>query len=296
MPRSPSQATPADSIARAIIERLEAGTRPWARPWGAAAPERPLRAGGEPYRGINLFWLWLVAEAHGYASRYWMTYRQASELGGQVRRGERAAPAVFYKPGQGSRRADDDADDRPRVVLKSYSVFNADQIAGLPARFHARAIAPAPWVERLPVVAAFFERLPGEVRLGGNIAAYDRRLDLIRLPSPERFGSAEAFYATLAHERAHWTGHPSRLARDFGQRFGDPAYALEELTAELASAIIGAELGLAVDHLDDHAAYIGSWLAALSAQPRLVLSVAAKAQAAADFLLAYRGQESCSTS
>lgn len=291
MPRSTTAArpSPAARITAAIIERLEAGARPWVKPWDGRARERPLRVCGEPYCGTNLFWLWLVAESRGYASRYWMTYAQAAALGGQVRRGERSTPAIFFK--RCAAREDDDppADEAPstsRLVLRSYALFNADQIDGLPARFGAPAPLLAPWAERLPAIAAFFDRLPGEVRIGGAVAAYDRKADVIRMPDPGRFACPERFYATLAHERAHWTGHPSRLARDFGRRFGDEAYALEELCAELASAILGAEIGLPADHIDDHAAYIASWIRALEADPRLLMSVAARADAAAAWLIA----------
>jgi antirestriction protein ArdC len=288
-PKAPARLSPAARITAAIVERLEAGVRPWVRPWDGAARERPLRACGAPYRGTNLFWLWLVAEARGYASRYWMTYAQAAALGGQVRRGERSTPAIFFKPGE-ARPADPEAGDgepqAPRLVLRSHALFNADQVDGLPARYLAAAPALAPWPGRLPAVAAFFARLPGEVRIGGTVAAYDRSADVVLMPDPDRFASDEAFYATFAHERAHWTGHRSRLARDFGGRFGDAAYAVEELCAELASAILGAELGLPVTHLDDHAAYIASWIRVLRAEPRHLLSVASKAEAAADYLIA----------
>lgn len=215
-PKAPARVSPAARITAAIVERLQAGVRPWARPWDGRARERPLRACGAPYRGTNLFWLWLVADARGYASRYWMTYAQAAALGGQVRRGERSTPAIFFKPGA-TRPADPGPDDAgppaPRLVLRSYALFNADQVDGLPAQFRTAAPALAPWPHRLPEIGAFFARLPGEVRIGGPVAAYDRKADVVLMPDPDRFASGEVFYATLAHERAHWTGHPARLAR-----------------------------------------------------------------------------------
>ena len=290
-----ARVSPADQIASAIIERLEAGVRPWVKPWNGRPRMLPLRACGTPYAGINLFWLWLVADTRGYASSHWMTYAQAARLGGQVRRGERSTVVLFYKrlPGRDAdRRAPNDRSDAAgeaspaRCVLKSYPVFNLDQIDGLDAIFAPAGSEAGPLTGREAALDAFFDALPGRVIIGGERAGYDPEADLIRMPAPASFVTAEHFYATLAHERAHWTGHPSRLGRTFGERFGDAAYALEELCAELASAILGAELGLPVEHLDDHAAYIGSWLGALRAQPRLVLSVAAKAQAAADYLLA----------
>lgn len=293
MPRTNAapRPSPAAQIAGAIVDRLEKGVRPWVKPWDGRARERPLRACGEPYRGTNLFWLWLVADARGYASRYWMTYAQAAAFGGHVRRGEHSTPAIFFKPGT-ARRAEDDPDGsagepgRPHLVMRSYALFNADQVDALPARFAAPPRVLAPWPDRLPAIASFFDRLPGEVRVGGAVAAYDRQADIIHMPDAAHFASAEGFYATLAHERAHWTGHATRLARSFGKRFGDEAYALEELCAELASAILGAELGLPAAHIDNHAAYVASWIRALKAEPKLLLSLAARAEAAAAYLLA----------
>ena len=126
----------AAEITASIIARLKAGVRPWVKPWTGGTPGRPLRATGEPYRGINIFWLWLTAERKAYRARHWMTYRQAAELGGQVRKGERASTAIFYKA---YKRQADDADDshetETRRVMRSYNVFNADQIDGLPERF-----------------------------------------------------------------------------------------------------------------------------------------------------------------
>src|SRR5688572_11271398 len=134
--------SPAATITAAIVARLEAGVKPWIKPWKSGAPSsRPLRACGVPYKGINVFWLWLVADAHGYASPCWMTYRQAQALGGQVRKGETATIAVFYKSyprrtdaGDGHEAGEQPSEERRRV-LKSYAVFNADQVDGLPERF-----------------------------------------------------------------------------------------------------------------------------------------------------------------
>lgn len=290
MTKSSGRPSPAETITRAIIERLEAGVRPWVRPWRSSGEQgRPLRANGEPYRGMNTFWLWLAAEQCGYQSRYWMTYRQAQSLGGQVRAGEQSQFAIFYKAY--SKKVDSgerpgELVDEHRRVMRSYAVFNADQIDALPADFYPEPLSLVPPGDRLcPRAQCFVDRLPARLHSGGDRAYYDPRADLITMPLVEQFETRAAWAATLAHEAGHWTGHPNRLARSFGKRFGDQAYAFEELVAELTAALLGADLGLPNAHLDDHAAYIGSWLAILKRDGRALLTAAAKAEEATGFLL-----------
>ena len=282
--------SPAQTITDAIIARLEAGVRPWKKPWTGAPPLRPLRACGTPYRGVNVFWLWLMADMLGYASPFWMTYNQAQALGGQVRRGERSNIAVFYKTY--GRQVEDEATgeqrDDMRRVLRQYAVFNASQIDGLPERFQPVA-PPRLLVEsdqaRLAELDRVFAPLGADVRHGGDRAFYAREADFIQLPDPAAFDTIELYGATKAHEFIHWTGAGTRLCRTFGERFGDDAYAAEELVAELGSAILGAELGLPVDHLDDHAAYLGHWLGILRADPKALMTIASKADQAAAYVL-----------
>jgi len=290
MTQSSGRPSPAETITRAIIDRLEAGVRPWVRPWrSCAAQGRPLRANGEPYRGMNTFWLWLAAEQCGYRSRYWMTYRQAQSLGGQVRAGEQSQFAIFYKAY--SKKVDSyerpgELVDEQRRVMRSYAVFNADQIDALPGDFYPEALSLVPPGDRLgPRAERFVDRLPARLRCGGDRAYYDLRQDVITMPPIEQFDTRAAWAATIAHEAGHWTGHPARLARSFGKRFGDQAYAFEELVAELTAALVGADVGLPTTHLDDHAAYIGSWLAILRKDNRALLTAAARAEEAAGFLL-----------
>lgn len=287
--------SPASIITDAIIARLEAGTRPWRKPWAGSGPQRPLRYCGTPYRGGNIFWLWLVADMLGYSSPYWMTYRQSRLLGGQVRKGEKSTIAIFYKS-YGKEVADPDTGEettQTRRVLKSYPIFNADQIDGLPDRFHPTpAATPKPIdADRLAEITAFFERIPATTRHGGDEAFYDPVGDYIQLPPPDAFIDADHYGATRAHECVHWSGGERRLNRAFGDRFGDEKYAAEELVAELASAILGSELGLPVDHLDDHASYIAHWLRILKADPKALLSIASKADEAAHYLLSLGGRD-----
>ncbi|PZU06537.1 MAG: antirestriction protein ArdC [Sphingomonas sp.] len=292
MAKAADKPSPADIITNAIIAKLEAGVRPWVKPWRPGLGGRPLRATGEPYRGINCFWLWLVAESAGYNARTWMTYKQAQALGGQVREGERAQIAIFYKTYSKAVAAPltGDVVDETRRVLRSYNVFNADQIDGLPERFRPSRLGVVPPADELPERARqFVASLPATVHIGGDRAFYDRIADTITMPAVEQFTTRAYWASTLAHEAGHWTGHPDRLDRQFGKKFGDDAYAFEEMCAEMTAALLGADLALPTAHLDDHANYIGSWLRVLKRDSRAVMTAAAKAEAAAGFLLRATG-------
>lgn len=296
MKHAASRLSPAETITVAIVERLEAGTRPWVQPWTGASVSRPLRACGTPYQGINVLWLWMAAEAAGHSSPFWMTYRQSQVLGGQVRKGERGTVAIFYRVYRPrDAQEEDDEGDRTRRVLKSFTVFNACQIDGLPSRFFPEPRALPPKTERDVALDAFFAAVPARIRHLGAEAFYSPIHDQITMPEPGLFRDLDHYRATLAHELSHWTGHESRLARQMGGRFGSEAYAMEELVAELSSAILGAELGLPVDHLDHHASYLASWLKVLKADNRAILTVAAKAEEAASLLLRLGRREVCGT-
>ena len=293
-----SAPSPAVRITGAIIERLEAGTKPWVKPWRGVPVSRPLRACGVPYRGMNTFWLWLVADMSGFGSPYWMTYNQANTLGGQVRKGERSTIAVFYKSYTKSVEAPDtgETSEESRRVLKAYPVFNADQVDGLSERF--RPAPPLELVEprgRRAEIDAFFAAMTINLRHQGDQAYYESVPDRITMPVPELFTGYDHYYATLAHEVSHLSGHPTRLNRDLKNRFGTAAYAAEELIAELSSAILGAELGLPVAHLDNHASYIDHWLKLLRDDDRAMLTAAARAEEAAEFVLRMGGRSPAQT-
>ncbi len=286
MNHSVSRSSPAEMITAAIVERLEAGTRPWIQPWTGALVSRPLRACGTPYQGINVLWLWMAAEAAGHSSPFWMTYRQAKVLGGQVRKGERGTVAIFYRTYQAVEpHADHEDGEPPRRVLKTFTVFNACQIDGLPGQFFPEHRPLPPRTERDSALDGFFAAVPARIRHWGAEAFYSPVVDLVTMPEPGLFRDLDHYRATLAHELSHWTGHESRLARQMEGRFGSEAYAMEELVAELSSAILGAELGLPVDHLDHHASYLAAWLKVLKADSRAILTVAAKAEEASSLLL-----------
>jgi antirestriction protein ArdC len=273
-----------------IVTALEAGVRPWLRPWNAehAAGRitRPLRANGIAYRGINVIALWMEAEAKGFAAPIWMTYKQAHERGGQVRKGEHGSLVVYAdKITRTELDLGGDEVEREIPFLKGYTVFCVDQIDGLPAQYYAKAAPVLDPVQRIAGAEAFFAATAANIRQCGTQAFYSVTHDRVQMPPFETFRDAESYYATLSHECTHWTRHPSRLDRDFGRkRFGDEGYAIEELVAELGSAFLCADLGLTPEPREDHAAYIASWLKVLKDDRRAIFTAAGHAQRAADYL------------
>ncbi|MBE0626413.1 MAG: DUF1738 domain-containing protein [Burkholderiales bacterium] len=283
-------------VTQSIIADLENGIRPWLKPWNAehasARITLPLRHNGTPYRGVNVLLLWGEAIEKGYASSIWMTYKQAAELKAQVRKGEHGSLVVyadkFTKTGT-NEQGEEETQEIP--FMKGYSVFNVEQIEGLPAHYYTK---PAPKGEPLQLIAEaenFFATTGATFRHGGNRAYYAPGPDLIQLPPPEAFKDAESYAATKAHELTHWTAHPRRCDRVLGKRFGDHAYAAEELIAELGAAFLCADLGITPEPRDDHAAYLGNWLKVLREDKRAIFTAAAQAQRALDYLHTLQKEE-----
>ena len=274
-----------------IIVDLEQGVRPWLRPWNAEHAagriSRPLRHNGIPYKGINVLMLWSAATVKGYACPIWLTFKQALELGGNVRKGE-TGELVVYANSVTKTETNEKGEEIDREIpfLKGYTVFNVEQCDGLPAHFYAKAEAPAlsPAV-RIEAADHFLAATGADIRHGGNRAFYAEGADYVQMPPFETFRDAESYTATLAHELTHWTKHDRRLARDLGRvKWGDEGYAREELVAELGSAFLCADLGITPEVRQDHAAYIASWLEVLKGDKRFVFSAASNAQRAVDYL------------
>ena len=273
-----------------IIADLEQGVRSWLKPWNASNTEgritRPLRHNGTPYRGINVLLLWGEAMDKGYASSIWMTYKQAVELNAQVRKGEHGA-LVVYADRLTRIEAGDQGEDVEREIpfMKGYTVFNVEQIEGLPDHYTVKPELKGEPLQLIEAAERFFAATGATVRHGGNMAYYAPGPDLIQLPPPEAFKDAESYAATKAHEFTHWTKHERRLNREFGRkRFGDHAYAREELVAELGAAFLCADLGITPEPREDHAAYLGHWLEVLREDKRAIFSAAAHAQRAVEYL------------
>lgn len=277
-------------VTNRIIEELERGVRPWFKPWNAehAAGRicRPLRHNGQPYQGINVLMLWAAAELAGFHCPYWLTFQQAKQLDGFVKKGEHGSPVVYASTFKKNETTDDGQQVEAEIpFLKQYTVFNACQVESLPEHFYALAEPPQEKIERIERADAFFAATKADVRTGGGRAYYTITDDYVRMPPIECFRDVESHAATLAHELTHWTRHPSRLDRDLGRkRFGDAGYAMEELVAELGSAFLCADLSITPEVREDHASYIQSWLEVLKNDKRAIFSAASHASRAVDLL------------
>jgi len=280
-----------DKITNQIIAELEKGVRPWHKPWdaGHAAGRitRPLRANGIPYQGVNVLMLWSAALDKGYAAPIWMTFKQALELKANVRKGEHGSLVVYADKiiRTETDTATGEESEHAIPFMKGYTVFNVEQIDGLPEHYYGKRAPRTETEQRIDRVEKFFAATGATVRHGGNRAFYSPSSDHVQMPPFESFRDAESYYATLAHEGTHWTRHSSRLNRDFGRkRFGDEGYAVEELVAELGSAFLCADLELTPEVREDHASYIASWIKVLKNDKRAIFRAASHAQRAADFL------------
>ena len=263
-------------ITDAIITALEKGVRPWEQCYRLDAP---LRASGEPYKGINVLRLWLQSVDKGYESPTWMTFKQAKELGANVIRGEKGTRVVYYKTMQ---KEDPNQDNKVISIpmLKSYIVFNLDQIENLPDGF-----VVADEVEKPSIEAAeeFFSALPVTVEHTTGVPCFVSSTDVVRMPKLSRFSSSEQYYGTFGHECIHWTGHKSRLSRLMDS--SKKGYAFEELVAEIGSAFLLPQMGIEPFIDDEHAPYISGFLKVLKNDSKAIFKAASQAQKAADYLL-----------
>jgi antirestriction protein ArdC len=274
-----------------IVAELEAGRLPWVQPWaatGRTGPGLPRNAlTARPYSGINVLILWGAVIEQGFPTQSWLTFRQAQEAGGCVRKGERGVTVVYadrFTPEAEKERADREGDD-PKAVpfLKRFTVFNVAQCDGLRDGL-ASDPTPLPEREIVPVAEEIIAASGVEFRIGGNQAFYVPALDYVQVPPQPAFFEQINYYRTCLHELTHATGHPKRLGRDLANSFGSKDYAREELVAEMGSAFLCAALGImpTVRHAD----YIGSWLEVLREDNRAIFRAASAASKAADWLLA----------
>jgi antirestriction protein ArdC len=274
-------------ITAKILAQLKTGVAPWRKPWseyksahGEVMPRNVIS--GRPYSGVNVVLLWSTAQVNGWGPR-WLTFKQAKTVGGSVRKGEKGEQVIFLK-----RYLADDKENPGKKksigFLRSYTVFNVAQCDGLPQRL-LDPVSPSLPVDRNardPLVEGFVAATAIKVIEQGSRAAYIPALDRIDMPSLQAFKSSHAFYSTLFHEMGHATGHKDRLNRDLKGKFGDRAYAAEELIAELCSAFVCAEFG--IDMEDAPAAYIDHWVSLLEAKETAVVSAASAASKATEWL------------
>ena len=279
-----------DAVTARIIAELEQGRFPWVQPWASSSGGTPLglpqnASTGRTYSGINILLLWSAAIEQGRPSQRWLTFKQALALGGNVRKGEKGTTVVYadtFVPKAEQVKASASGEDARRVgFLKRFTVFHAEQCEGLPADPDAR---PLPGhTEILPQVEAVIASTGADIRIGGEMAFYSPSHDFIQVPPQQAYFEPINWYRTKLHELGHWTGHASRLDRNFSGRFGGEAYAREELVAELCSAFLCAELG--VTPTVRHADYLGAWLDVLKGDNRAIFQAASLASKAASYIM-----------
>ncbi len=281
-----------ERITETIVADLEKGVRPWMKPWRAGGLEgritRPLRHTGEAYTGINVLLLWSESLRRGFEAPLWMTYRQAGQIGAQVREGETGTTVVYasrFTKTETDPRGDEVARDIP--YFKTYTVFNCDQIDGLPEQYYHRPDKIIDPVSRIEHADRFFKHTRAVIRHGGSKAFFAPASDHIQMPPFESFRDAESYVAVLCHEATHWTAPEHRVGRDLSRYHKDRTErAREELIAELGSCFLCADLGIVpeLEPRPDHASYLHSWLGVLKDDKRAIFQAAAHAQRAVTYL------------
>lgn len=273
------------TVTDTIIRQIEAGAGSWIKPWvGADMPHNA--TSGHEYRGVNILMLWASAAGNGYTCNEWASYKQWAAAGAQVKKGEKGTMIVYYGTATPKDACEGEEAGKAFRFLKYSHVFNAAQVEGYQPKVAERPSL----AQRLEAAEAFVAKTGAVVRFGGARACYVPSRDEIHMPDFAAFtdtmtGTAtENAYGTLFHELTHWTGHDKRLAREFGKRFGDERYAIEELVAELGAAFTAARLGIEAEPRADHASYLANWLQVLRNDKRAIFTAAARASEAAEYL------------
>lgn len=264
-----------------IIEDLNKGVLPWSRPWAVKTPMN--FANKKAYRGINVLVLMDEAARRDYKSNFWLTYKQATDLGGKIRPGEHGVHVVFNQPfTKETENKDGEKKQRKLWFMRYYTVFNISQTEGLDEKIIEELNDPAK-AEEIPDANQVIKDTGAKITFGGDKACYMPTLDEILMPPQPKFTSTIGYYATMFHELVHWTGHDSRLEREIMNQFGSEKYAEEELVAEMGAAFICGALGMPYE--TNHAAYVKSWLKVLKDDKRAIFTAAGKAQKAMDLIL-----------
>jgi len=273
-------------VTQRILQELETGAAPWVKPWAATPGQNtPQNAvTNRPYSGTNVVLLWL-ARGRGWSTPRFLTFAQALEAGGNVRKGEHGSKVVYFKQLSVKDKRPDAGDDDTRTIplMREYTVFNVDQCDGLPDSIrNGKAMRVRNPDTRDALADEFIASTRADFREGAGEAYFSPGHDFISMPAFQAFRGADHFYNVAFHELTHWTGHKSRLDRDMKARFGDQKYAAEELVAELGAAFLSAEFAFNGDVRN--AGYIESWIRLLKSDKRAFFTAASKAQAAADYL------------
>jgi antirestriction protein ArdC len=284
-----------ETVTNKIIASLEAGTAPWIKPWKDAEGNDvdfrlPLRSNGVNYQGINIPILLIESQVKGYKSPYWFTFNQAKAMKANVKKGEKGTQIVFTKTFSKDEEQPDGSTVKKTIpMLRTYYVFNGDQIENLPAKY---AVVP----EVAPVAETYSEKVERVTNLlvidndvkfviGGNRAFYRPSIDTVTMPPVKQFKSEDDYLCTLAHEVVHWSGAAHRLNRDLSGRFGSESYAMEELVAEMGAAFLSLMLGVTPTVREDHAQYIASWIKTMKGDKSAVFKAATLATQAASYIV-----------
>ena len=263
-----------DDVTKQIAAQLKAGTKPWIKPFNGGGSFLPLRSTGQHYRGINILLLWLQDRSRPH----WMTYNQAKNLGGQVRRNEKSTRILWSAP------VENEQTGETYQGFRWYSVFNVDQIDGLPDMYYPKMIGFDNPDKPIAAIDGFFANTQSTVVVGSQRGAfYMPSKDRIEMPTFSDFRSGVDYYSTLAHEHVHWTGHKSRLDRSMSSKRTE--YAFEELIAEMGAAFLMAHLGLEPTVRPDHTDYLANWLQALSNDSKFIFQAASAATKAVDYMI-----------
>jgi len=265
-------------ITNKIIEELEKGTVPWQRPWVGGASMNLVSK--KPYRGINV---WLTA-ASGYSSPYWVTYKQATDLGGNVKKGEKGTMVVFFKV---YTKEQEEGEDDKRFALRYYTVFNTDQCENLKTPEQEKPLEFSP-ITQCEQVVNNMPKAPAITHSRAQ-AYYMPSADRVNMPNKEAFVGEPEYYSTLFHELVHSTGHKSRLDRHTKDKcnhmFGSQDYSKEELVAEMGATYLAGTCKIENKTLKNSAAYIHGWLKRLRSDTKILIQAAAQAQKASDYIL-----------
>jgi antirestriction protein ArdC len=265
-----------------IIAELESGTIPsWVKNWSGGAGADCNVISKKTYSGINT----IILGMSGFKSPFWGTYKQWVSIGAQVSKGSKGTHIIFYSPVEnGSKITEAGEVKNYSYILKSYTVFNAEQVTG----FEAPALPVQRVFNDISSIEALTVKSGAKLQFGGDRAYYSPSQDYIAMPHKTQFNNEASYYATLLHELSHWSGHKSRLDRDLSGRFGNEAYAAEELIAELSAAFLCARFSITGELR--HSSYIASWLRVLKNDNKAIFKAAALAQKSADYLAGFAGE------
>jgi len=280
------RATVYDKITERILAMLEAGVAPWQPGHNCKAAQPGKNVTGRSYRGINAVMTWAVASVAGYSSPYWLTYNQARELGGNVKKGEKGTPVVFW--GQAKTKGESEDEGKGYMFAKGYTVFNLEQIEGLKAEdLPVEADSLERWsndpIEAAEAIVSGFDG-PSRETLA-TTPHYSPSRDCVVMPPMDRFATAEEYYSVYFHELAHSTGHESRLDRKLTEQKTRETYGQEELVAEFAAAFLCHECGIERATIENSAAYLDGWKKAIKGDVKLLVMAASQAQKAVDCIL-----------